>query len=188
MERTYSLERAAGARAAAEARGRRVGRPSTIDPDRLDYAVHLRDVDGLTVAEIAAKTKIPRSSLYRHLPPRPAPALTAAPDPSPSEVRTNTDQVDVLLAADGAMAPNTTAPEGRRDLLESVTWPVGYAPACPTCGAPTTGLADTRARIGRRHVIVTTAQPCGCLADEHAAALQAAAPRDRLTSVTPPRS
>ena len=31
MERTYSLERAAGARAAATAKGRRIGRPSVVD-------------------------------------------------------------------------------------------------------------------------------------------------------------
>jgi len=37
MERTYSLERAAGARAAAIAKGRRIGRPSVVDPDKLAY-------------------------------------------------------------------------------------------------------------------------------------------------------
>ena len=77
MERTYSLERAAGARAAAIAQGRRTGRPSVVNADKLAYAAHLRDT-GSTIAEIVAKTGITRTSLYRHLPPRPEPRLTAA--------------------------------------------------------------------------------------------------------------
>ena len=76
MERTYTMERAAHARAVATAKGRRVGRPVLVDAAKLDYAAHLRD-SGNTIAEIVAKTGIPRSSLYRHLPPRAAAALTA---------------------------------------------------------------------------------------------------------------
>ncbi|WP_026820634.1 recombinase family protein [Arthrobacter castelli] len=86
MERTYTLERAAHARAVATAKGRRVGRPSVVDPDKLAYATHLRDV-GHTIAEIVSKTGITRTSLYRHLPPRPAERVTAGPgtaaDPAP---------------------------------------------------------------------------------------------------------
>lgn len=82
MERTYAMERAAHARAVATAKGRRIGRPILVDADKLAYAVHLRD-SGDTIAEIVAKTGIPRSSLYRHLPPRPAPVLTAA---APTEI------------------------------------------------------------------------------------------------------
>jgi DNA invertase Pin-like site-specific DNA recombinase len=70
MERTYSLERAAHARAVATAKGRRVGRPVIVDAGKIEWATHLRDHDGLTVAQIVAKTGIPRTSLYRHLPPR----------------------------------------------------------------------------------------------------------------------
>ena len=70
MERTYSLERAAHARAVATAKGRRVGRPVVVDPAKLAWAAHLRET-GNTIAEIVAKTGIPRTSLYRHLPPRP---------------------------------------------------------------------------------------------------------------------
>jgi len=77
MERTYTMERAAHARAVATAKGRRIGRPVLVDPDKLAYAAHLRD-SGHTIAEIVAKTGIARSSLYRHLPPRPAPTVTAA--------------------------------------------------------------------------------------------------------------
>jgi DNA invertase Pin-like site-specific DNA recombinase len=78
MERTYTLERAAHARAVATAKGRRVGRPIVVDPDKLAYAVHLRDA-GHSIGEIVAKTGIARTSLYRHLPPRPAAQLTEAP-------------------------------------------------------------------------------------------------------------
>ncbi len=77
MERTYTIERAAHARAVATAKGRRIGRPILVDPEKLGFAAHLRD-SGHTIAEIVAKTGIARSSLYRHLPPRPAPTLTAA--------------------------------------------------------------------------------------------------------------
>lgn len=76
MERTYTLERAAHARAVATAKGRRVGRPSVVDPDKLAYAMHLRDT-GHTIAEIVTKTGITRTTLYRHLPPRPAEPVTA---------------------------------------------------------------------------------------------------------------
>ena len=78
MERTYTLERAAHARAVATAKGRRIGRPPVVDEDKLAYAAHLRDT-GHSIAEIVAKSGIARTSLYRHLPPRPAEQLTEAP-------------------------------------------------------------------------------------------------------------
>ncbi len=78
MERTYTLERAAHARAVATAKGRRIGRPTVVDPNKLAYAVHLRQA-GHSIAEIVTKTGIPRTSLYRHLPPRPSAQVTAAP-------------------------------------------------------------------------------------------------------------
>lgn len=88
MERTYTLERAAHARAVATAKGRRVGRPSVVDPDKLAYAVHLRDT-GHTIAEIVTKTGIARTSLYRHLPPRPVEPVTAgSASTDPSEPNT----------------------------------------------------------------------------------------------------
>ena len=82
MERTYAIERAAHARAVATAKGRRIGRPVLVDADKLAYAAHLRD-SGHTIAEIVSKTGIARSSLYRHLPPRPTPTLTADGDHAP---------------------------------------------------------------------------------------------------------
>ncbi len=77
MEGTYTCERAAHARAVAAAHGRQVGRPSQLDPAVLAYAEHLRDA-GQTMAQIVAETGMTRSSLYRYLPPRPPPLLTAA--------------------------------------------------------------------------------------------------------------
>ena len=76
MERTYTLERAAHARAVATAKGRRAGRPSVVNPNQLDYARRLRD-EGETIAQIVTKTGITRTTLYRHLPPRPPESLTA---------------------------------------------------------------------------------------------------------------
>ena len=50
MERTYTIERAAHARAVATAKGRRIGRPILVDPEKLGFAA-LRwtgfDGDGL---------------------------------------------------------------------------------------------------------------------------------------------
>jgi len=77
MERTYALERAAHARSVAVAKGKRVGRPSVVKPDQLDYAKHLRDA-GHSINEIVAKTGITRTSLYRHLPPRDPDPITGA--------------------------------------------------------------------------------------------------------------
>ena len=81
MERAYTMERAAHARAVATAKGRRVGRPVLVDAGKLEWAAHLREA-GSTIAEIIEKTGIPRTSLYRHLPPRPEPAITADGGPA----------------------------------------------------------------------------------------------------------
>ena len=78
MEHTYTLERAAHARAVATAKGRRIGRPSVVDPDNLAYAAHLRDT-GHSIADIVAKSGIARTSLYRHLPPRASAQATQTP-------------------------------------------------------------------------------------------------------------
>lgn len=69
MERTYAAERASHARAVASTNGRRTGRPSVVDADKLEHAVLLRD-KGLSMKEITAKTGLKRTTLYRHLPPR----------------------------------------------------------------------------------------------------------------------
>jgi DNA invertase Pin-like site-specific DNA recombinase len=69
MERTYAAERASHARAVASAHGRRTGRPSVVDADKLEHAALLRD-KGFSMKEITAKTGLKRTTLYRHLPPR----------------------------------------------------------------------------------------------------------------------
>src|SRR5450755_4414467 len=76
MERTYTMERAAHARAVATAKGRRVGRPVLIDAGKLEWAAHLRDT-GSTIAEIVEEARHPPHEPVRHLPPRPAPAIRA---------------------------------------------------------------------------------------------------------------
>ncbi len=76
MERTYAIERAAHARAVATAKGKRVGRPSVVDPAKLRYAEHLRN-EGYSMREIVEETGIARTSLYRHLPPRSVDTHTA---------------------------------------------------------------------------------------------------------------
>ena len=82
MERTYTLERAAHARAVATAKGRRVGRPSVVTESQLVHATQLR-ADGRTIAEITAATGLTRSTLYRHLPTRePEPVTAARPPPT----------------------------------------------------------------------------------------------------------
>lgn len=83
MERTYMLERAAHARSVAIRNGRRTGRPSVVDPDKLTYAIHLRDREGLTMTEIVSRTGLTRATLYRHLPPRPTEPVTAADNLEP---------------------------------------------------------------------------------------------------------
>ncbi|MFZ2177961.1 MAG: recombinase family protein [Rhodococcus sp. (in: high G+C Gram-positive bacteria)] len=112
MERTYAVERAAHARTVAIEKGRRVGRPSVVTDAQLAYATSLRD-GGATIPEIVAKTGLTRSTLYRHLPPRPAEALTAAPDP----------------------IEETPSPS----MVASAPSPAAGPLACPTCGyRPTT--------------------------------------------------
>ena len=77
MERTYAAERAAHARAAATANGRRTGRPTVVNPTKLEHAALLRE-KGASIAEICTKTGMSRSTLYRHLPPREQTDVTAS--------------------------------------------------------------------------------------------------------------
>jgi len=98
MDRTYTCERAAHARAVAAAHGRQVGRPSLLDPAVLAYAAHLRDA-GHSMAQIVAKTGMTRSSLYRYLPPRPLPLLTAAEPTQEGAVAPTGDPIRVPAGA-----------------------------------------------------------------------------------------
>ncbi|MFD4950580.1 helix-turn-helix domain-containing protein [Streptomyces sp. NPDC058451] len=66
MERTFTAERAAHARAVAEAAGRRIGRPVAHPADKIEYARLLKQ-QGSSLGEIATKTGIPKTSLHRYL-------------------------------------------------------------------------------------------------------------------------
>lgn len=66
MERTFSAERAAHARAVAEAANRRVGRPVAHPDEKIEYA-RLLKAQGLTLGGIAKKTGIPKTSLHRYI-------------------------------------------------------------------------------------------------------------------------
>lgn len=66
MERTFTAERAAHARAVAEAAGRRIGRPVAHPADKIEYA-RLLHLQGNSLGQIATKTGIPKTSLHRYL-------------------------------------------------------------------------------------------------------------------------
>jgi DNA invertase Pin-like site-specific DNA recombinase len=68
MERTFTAERAAHARAVAEAAGRHIGRPVAHPAEKVEYARLLKG-QGHTLGQIAAKTGIPKTSLHRYLTP-----------------------------------------------------------------------------------------------------------------------
>jgi DNA invertase Pin-like site-specific DNA recombinase len=66
MERTFTAERAAHARAVAEAAGRHIGRPVAHPDGKIEYAKLLKE-QGSSLGQIAAKTGIPKTSLHRYL-------------------------------------------------------------------------------------------------------------------------
>jgi DNA invertase Pin-like site-specific DNA recombinase len=66
MERTFTAERAAHARAVAEAAGRQIGRPVAHPEGKIEYA-RLLKAQGDSLGTIAAKTGIPKTSLHRYL-------------------------------------------------------------------------------------------------------------------------
>ena len=66
MERTFTAERAAHARAVAETAGRQVGRPVAHPAEKIEYA-RLLHGGGASLSQIAAKTGIPKTSLHRYL-------------------------------------------------------------------------------------------------------------------------
>jgi DNA invertase Pin-like site-specific DNA recombinase len=66
MERTFTAERAANARAVAGAKGRHVGRPVAHPADKIEYA-RLLKAQGASLGAIGTKTGIPKTSLHRYL-------------------------------------------------------------------------------------------------------------------------
>lgn len=77
MERTFTAERAANARAVAQAKGRHIGRPVAHPADKIGYA-RLLKAQGASLGAIATKTGIPKTSLHRYLTPGPADANTSS--------------------------------------------------------------------------------------------------------------
>ena len=71
MERTFTAERAAHARAVAAARNRHIGRPIAHPAEKIEYA-RLLKAQGSSLGVIAAKTGIPKTSLHRYLSRQPA--------------------------------------------------------------------------------------------------------------------
>jgi DNA invertase Pin-like site-specific DNA recombinase len=63
MERTFTADRA---RAAAEAKNRRIGRPLAHSAAQVEFAGLLKG-QGHALGQIAARTGIPKTSLHRHL-------------------------------------------------------------------------------------------------------------------------
>jgi len=66
MERTFTAERAANARAVAETTGRQIGRPIAHPAEKIEYA-RLLSAQGLTLGAISKKTGIPKTSLHRYI-------------------------------------------------------------------------------------------------------------------------
>ena len=66
MERVFTAERAAHARAVAAASGRNIGRPMAHKPEQIEFARLLKK-QGDSLSQITAKTGIPKSSLRRYL-------------------------------------------------------------------------------------------------------------------------
>ncbi|MDP9850279.1 hypothetical protein [Streptosporangium lutulentum] len=66
MERTFTAERAAHARAVAEANDRHIGRAIAHPAEKIEYALLLK-AQGESLGQITAKTAIPKTSLHRYL-------------------------------------------------------------------------------------------------------------------------
>ena len=97
MERTFTAERAANARAVAEAKGRHIGRPVAHPADKIEYA-RLLKAQGASLGAIATKTGIPKTSLHRYLAPEPTGAAglvsTASPAAAGSRPTARRPEVD----------------------------------------------------------------------------------------------
>ena len=143
MERTYTLERAAHARAVATAKGRRVGRPSVVTESQLVHAVQLRR-DGRTIAEITAATGLTRATLYRHLPAREPEPVTVAPSTTGELARRSPASFASRLACPSCGHQPAERPPDLGDNPPAPRW-TGYA---STAGKPTlTCCARSRSLI-----------------------------------------
>ena len=68
MLRDLIRERTRAGLAAARARGRRGGRPSVMNPDKVRVAREMYESRQYTVMAIAQTLGVSRTSIYRHLP------------------------------------------------------------------------------------------------------------------------
>jgi len=189
MERRLISERTRAGLVAARARGRAGGRPTVMTAERLTAAQAMR-AQGMTLIQIAATLGVGRSSLVRALAQAPTDLVSTTdsvePEQTAIQLPEQSAQPAELIEPPAAAPARVPGPEihllGRSTRrgaeLEELAWPAGYSPACPTCALPTTGVEEQYARISgqREPVVVALAQPCGCLVDDHVAALLAAAP------------
>jgi DNA invertase Pin-like site-specific DNA recombinase len=149
MERDLIRERTLDGLAAAEAQGRKGGRPPALDPDTLAVAVARRG-RGESVTAIAAHLKIGRSTLYRALHPDQTSALADAGPPThtPSAVDNDAPNPNVIALPAGAVDatwrpvrarirhPDEPVSPAEQQLRERLVRPSATMRAltCPTCG------------------------------------------------------
>lgn len=149
MERDLIRERTLDGLAAAEAQGRKGGRPPALDPDTLAVALARRR-RGESVTAIAAHLKIGRSTLYRALQPDQTGVLadgdppTAAPPAVDDDVPASEVITVPTAAVDAAWRPvrarirhpDEPVSPAERELRERLVRQseTMRALACPTCG------------------------------------------------------
>lgn len=134
MERDLIRERTLDGLAAAEAQGRKGGRPPALDPDTLAVAL-ARRARGESVTAIAAHLKIGRSTLYRALHPDQISVLADAAPPTavPPAVAVNAAWRPVRARIRHPDEPVSPAERELRDRLVGQS-ETTRALACPTCG------------------------------------------------------
>jgi DNA invertase Pin-like site-specific DNA recombinase len=159
MERDLIRERTLDGLAAAEAQGRKGGRPPALDPDTLAVAL-ARQARGESVTAIATHLKIGRSTLYRALQPDQNPGASAptpiqTPIPVALDSGSTSEDTPMRTAADGLRPirarirrpdePLSSAERELRDRLvrQSETM---RALVCPTCAHE-----PVEAQTRRRH-------------------------------------
>jgi hypothetical protein len=160
--------------AVAKAKGRLRGKQPKLTARQEAHLVALHATGEHSPAELAELFSIGRSTVYRALDRARTTNITSTSRTTAGAGGAG-DAAGAVGAADATVAMTSTG----QGLLEELTWPPGYAPPCPACNRPTMGLREQHARVRgvRDPVVVARARPCGCPVDEHAAALQAAAPR-----------
>jgi hypothetical protein len=167
--------------AVAKAKGRLRGKQPKLTARQQAYLVQLYDSGEHRPAELAELFSVGRSTVYRTLDRARAAISSSTTAAAAAAASSAGSGATATVRASGEARPQERSarpPAGPRllqDVLESVTWPDGYRPACPACSLATTGLREKRARRGGELVVVATAEPCGCHVDDHTVSLQAGA-------------